>query len=48
MSAFGGKADIVQTVAECPLLTQSGHDQLWIAAVQTNPEPHFAGLKSLL
>ena len=25
MSAFGGKADIFQGVAECPLLAKSGH-----------------------
>jgi hypothetical protein len=29
--------------ASCPLLTQSGHERLRIAA-----EPHFAGNKSLL
>ena len=25
MSAFGGKADIIQGVAECPLIAKSGH-----------------------
>ncbi len=25
MSAFGGKADVIQGVAECPLLAISGH-----------------------
>ena len=25
MSAFGGKADIIQGVAECPLIARSGH-----------------------
>ena len=25
MSAFGGKADISDRLAECPLMTQSGH-----------------------
>jgi pimeloyl-ACP methyl ester carboxylesterase len=29
-------------------MTQSGHEWLWIAAVQNDPEPHFAGRKSLL
>jgi hypothetical protein len=32
----------------CPLLAQSGHEPLRIAAVQTDPEPHFADHKSLL
>jgi hypothetical protein len=35
-------------VTECPLVTQSGHEQLRIAAVQTDPEAHFAGRKSLV
>ena len=25
MSAFGGRADIIQGVAECPLIARSGH-----------------------
>ncbi len=25
MSAFGGKADVIQDVAECPLIAISGH-----------------------
>jgi len=25
MSAFGGKADIIQGVVECPLIARSGH-----------------------
>jgi hypothetical protein len=25
MSAFGGKADVIQGVAECPLIAKSGH-----------------------
>jgi hypothetical protein len=29
-------------------MTQNGHEQLRIAAVQTAPEAHFAGRKSLL
>jgi hypothetical protein len=33
---------------QCPLMTQSGHERLRIAAAQTDPEPHFAGRKSLL
>ena len=28
MSAFGGKADIIQGVAECPLIAKSGHTTL--------------------
>jgi len=40
--------DRAADVRRCPLLTQSGHEQLKIAAVQTDPEPHFAGRKSLL
>ena len=35
MSAFGGKADIPQSL----LLTQSGHERLRIAAAQTGPMP---------
>ena len=37
MSAFGGKADIVISERHGLLLTQSGHQQLRIAAVQTDP-----------
>jgi hypothetical protein len=33
---------------QCPLLTQSGHCRIGLIAVQTGPEPHFAGRKSLL
>jgi hypothetical protein len=29
-------------------LTQSGHERIRIAAVQTAPETHFVGRKSLL
>jgi hypothetical protein len=29
-------------------MTQSGHERLRIAALQTDPETHFAGRKSLL
>ena len=36
MSAFGGKADIAGT---CPLLTQSGHSRLQIAALQWRRNP---------
>ena len=25
MSAFGGKADVIQGVTECPLIAKSGH-----------------------
>ena len=25
MSAFGGKADVIQGLAECPLIAKSGH-----------------------
>ena len=46
MSAFGGKADA--DMRRCPLLTQSGHQRLKIAAVQLDPEPHSVGHKSLL
>ena len=28
MSAFGGKADVIQGVAECPLIANSGHSAL--------------------
>jgi hypothetical protein len=35
-------------VGECLLLTQSGHEGLGIAAVQTDPETHFIDGKSLL
>jgi hypothetical protein len=45
MSAFGGKAG---NLRECPLMTQSGHERLRIAAMQTDPETHSAGRKSLL
>ena len=31
-----------------PFLTHSGRQRLRIAARQTDPEPHFAGRKSLL
>jgi hypothetical protein len=31
-----------------PLLAQSGHSRFTIAAMQLDPEPHFAGRKSLL
>ena len=27
MSAFGGKADVIQGVAECPLIAISGHSK---------------------
>ncbi len=27
MSAFGGKADVIQGVAECPLIANSGHSK---------------------
>jgi hypothetical protein len=47
MSAFRGKADMVE-VGACPLMTQGGHEQFRIAVVQTDPEPHVAGHKSLL
>ena len=39
MSAFGGKADIIQGMAECPLIAKSGHstfqvgDKVWGIAV---------------
>jgi hypothetical protein len=33
---------------QCPLMTQSGHELLKIAAVQTDPEPYFAGGKRLM
>jgi len=33
---------------QCLLLTQSGHERLKIAAVQTDPETHFIGGKTLL
>jgi len=36
MSAFGGKADMADAL-QCPLLTQSGHEQFRIAAAQTDP-----------
>jgi hypothetical protein len=43
MSAFGGKADLAWTPSKCQLLTQNGHEQLKIAAVQTDPwTPLFA------
>ena len=29
MSAFGGKADIIQGVAECPLIAKSGHSVVY-------------------
>jgi hypothetical protein len=29
-------------------MTPSGHERLKIVAVQTDPEPHFAGGKSLM
>ncbi len=30
MSAFGGKADVIQGVSECPLIAISGHkDEGW-------------------
>ena len=32
----------------CLLLTQSGHERLRIAALQTDPETHFAAHKFLL
>jgi len=41
ISAFRGKADIDWMKPPCPLLTQSGHEQLGIAAVQTHPRPPF-------
>ena len=28
MSAFGGKADIIQGVAKCPLIAKSGHESM--------------------
>ncbi len=28
MSAFGGKADVIQGVTECPLIAISGHRQV--------------------
>jgi hypothetical protein len=48
MSAFGGKADIEIPGRDVCFLTQSGHERLGVAAVQTGPEPRFAGHKSLL
>jgi len=32
----------------CPFLTQSGHEGPKVAAVQSEPEPHFVGRKSLM
>src|SRR5262249_18874230 len=40
MSAFGGKADIGWR-CRCLLLTQSGHERLRIAVVQTDPSSPF-------
>ena len=37
-----------QQALECPLLTQSGHRWLKIAAAQLDSEPHSVGHKSLL
>jgi len=45
MSAIGGKADIARTCCN-PLMTQSGHEWLRIAAVKLSHEPHSAGRKS--
>jgi hypothetical protein len=40
MSAFGGKADIIQEKADiekCPLMTQSGHLNLAVASFESDP-----------
>ena len=37
MSAFGGKADIIQgnaDIAKCPLMTQSGHHRHYLIRFQ--------------
>jgi len=39
---------LTEEALQCPLMTQSGHERLRIGAVQTDPEPHSAGSKSLL
>jgi hypothetical protein len=39
MSAFGGKADIVVDLAECLLMTQSGHQVTF--AQPNGPNVHF-------
>jgi hypothetical protein len=45
MVAIGGIADIVPHWHEIARsrMTQSGRERLRFAAVQTDPEPHFAG-----
>jgi hypothetical protein len=40
---FWGKADMVSTPTECPLMTQSGHGQFRIFAVQIDQLPPFRG-----
>jgi hypothetical protein len=45
---FWGQSGHCLNALRCLLLTQSGHEGLRIAAVQTGLKPHFAGSKSLL
>src|SRR6516162_8581356 len=45
---FWGQSGHHPNMPSCPLLTQSGHQRLKIAAPQLDPEPHFAVHKSLL
>jgi hypothetical protein len=46
--AVGGIADIAGNSPQCPLLTQSGHEPLRIAALLRDPGPHSAERNSLL
>ena len=45
---FWGQSGHHPNMPSCPLLTQSGHGWLSIAAAQTEREPHFGSRKSLL
>ena len=36
MSAFGGKADVIQGVAECPLIAISGHTAIRVSSPKSS------------
>jgi len=46
MSAFGGKNGHPPNITECPLMTQSRHERLKFAALQTDPGTPFRRLQN--
>jgi hypothetical protein len=47
-ACFEGQSGHREADLGCPLLTHNGHERLRIAAMQTEPEAHFARRKSLM